>query len=120
MSEPIACTLGSEDRRSRREEWRSFLTDEVDDAVRDSPSRYRVRLERSSNDVATRAIDLAMREKTCCAFFDFSLRIDTSELWLEIAVPEGAASVLDELASMREVPSLADGSCDTDRLGTEH
>jgi len=43
------------------------------------------------------AVDLARREKDCCAFFEFRLELLPDAIWLEVGAPLEAASLLDAL-----------------------
>jgi hypothetical protein len=99
MRVPIACTLTVEGLADRIEEWRGFLAGSVAASVRTSGEQLRVQLTPSTT-VLARAVDLAQREKACCAFFDFSIEIETDALWLSVRVPPGASSILDDLASL--------------------
>jgi hypothetical protein len=49
------------------------------------------------DDVILTAVDLARREKDCCAFFDFRLELLPDAIWLEVGAPDEAASLLDAL-----------------------
>ena len=70
---PISCTLTAEDRSIRGDEWRRFLNSSIDD-VRRSGHSARLLL-KGGDDVLLTAIDLARREKDCCAFFEFRLQL---------------------------------------------
>jgi hypothetical protein len=98
MQVPIACTLDATGRDERGDEWRAFHQEVVVERDRVSPERLRLRLDPSLDDAVARAVDLARREKACCAFFEFSLEILTEATWLEVAVPESATGILDEFA----------------------
>src|SRR5580658_1107485 len=92
---PISCTLTAEDRSIRGDEWRRFLNSSIDD-VRRSGHSARLLL-KGGDDVLLTAIDLARREKDCCAFFEFRLQLLPDEVWLEIQVPNDAGEILDGL-----------------------
>lgn len=93
---PIACSLSKGDARVRVNEWGEFLKTRVVEVGRSTFSaRLRLRDESESILLAT---DLAQREKTCCAFFEFRLSIVADAIWLEIEIPNDAGSSLDELA----------------------
>jgi len=96
---PIACTLNAADRLDRGDEWRAFDREVVVERDRVAREQLRLRLDPGLDDAVPRAIDLARREKRCCAFFEFSLVILADAIWLEIAVPGLAAEVLDEFAA---------------------
>ncbi|MGB8198043.1 MAG: hypothetical protein WCF25_13685 [Acidimicrobiales bacterium] len=78
-------------------EWRQFLVDNVVATVR-TKSSVRLRLA-DGDDVIADAIDLARREKACCAFFDFELELLADEVWLRIEAPPEAASLLVDLTT---------------------
>jgi hypothetical protein len=92
---PIACTLTAADRTTRGDEWRRFFVHNVEEAVR-SESSVRLRL-RGGDDVILGAVDLARREKDCCAFFEFRLELLPDVVWLEVGAPAEAAAILDAL-----------------------
>ena len=58
----------------------------------------RVRL-KDGDQVILNTIDLARREKDCCAFFEFRLELLPDQVWLEIGAPAEAAAILDALIS---------------------
>jgi hypothetical protein len=93
---PIACTLSAADKSTRGDEWRQFFALNVAEVVRAETS-LRLRL-KSGDDVILRSVDLARREKDCCAFFEFRLELLSDEVWLEIGAPAEAAAILDDLA----------------------
>jgi hypothetical protein len=95
---PIACTLTVEEQPDRVDEWRAFLTTHVESA---EVGRTEARLKlRAGDEAFTAAADLALREKQCCAFFEFNLRLDTNGRWMTIGVPADAAPVLADLLSL--------------------
>jgi hypothetical protein len=94
VDEPIACHLDTESARAQLSEWQA-LVDGSGTTERPRPNELLVRLDRAR---VAEAVDLAQREKACCAFFDFSLEIDANAIVLHIAVPPEASSVLDLFA----------------------
>jgi hypothetical protein len=95
---PIACTLTEEGLDDRVDEWRRFLTTSITTVdAGDTSARL---LLHDGDDVLLRAVDLAEREKACCAFFEFGLALDGGERWLTVAVPDEAAPVLRDLLSL--------------------
>jgi hypothetical protein len=95
---PIACTLSEEATVDRVEEWRDFLRTAVATTeARETEGRV---LLKGGDDVLLRAVDLAEREKACCAFFEFSVALDDQGRWLIIAVPEDATPILQGLLSL--------------------
>lgn len=99
MRAPVACTLNSGDARERIEEWRRFMSQSTDQAVRVTDEQLRLRLV-ASPDVVPVAIDLAQREKACCGFFEFSISVESDACWLVIAVPSDAVGVLGDLIGL--------------------
>jgi hypothetical protein len=96
---PIACTLTEVGAVDRVEEWRDFLTTAVSTVERQHLTGRA--LLHDGDDVLLRAVDLAEREKACCAFFDFGIVLDDAGRWLTITVPEDAAPILAELLALR-------------------
>jgi hypothetical protein len=96
---PIACTLTADDAGRRVDEWRDFLATSTTASERSSHQQLRVQLAPGPG-VLERAVDLAQREKACCAFFDFSIDVTARQRWLRISVPAEASSTLDDLASL--------------------
>jgi hypothetical protein len=90
---PIACTLTASEKTARGDEWRLFLATTVAESIRTETS-VRMRLI-DGDDVILHTVDLARREKDCCAFFEFRLELLTEAIWLEVGVPAEAASLLD-------------------------
>jgi hypothetical protein len=93
---PIACSLSSTDAGNRVSEWNEFLKTHVTEVER-TPWTARLRL-RDDDVTLSTAIDLARREKVCCAFFEFRLAIHVDDLWLEIEIPNDAGVSMDDLS----------------------
>lgn len=91
---PIACTLEPSAVGDRVAEWRHLLgsvtqRQKIDGGLAlELPGRP---------EVASAVADLAMREQSCCAFFEFSLRMGGDSLWLEVTAPDDAAPILEAL-----------------------
>jgi hypothetical protein len=66
-----------------------------------SQARARFRLGGSDEDLLA-AVDLARREKECCAFFDFSVEVGTDACWLVAGVPDEAAPLLADLVQLAQ------------------
>lgn len=96
---PIACSLAADHAGARIEEWRQFVSRRVVEIAR-SEGSVRLRLE-DSDEALLLATDLARREKTCCAFFEFRLVPLPEAVWLEVEAPDEAAAILDELVNLR-------------------
>lgn len=97
---PIACSLEAETADNQVEEWRQLLNRRVTAVERTATTSARVRLQ-DSDDALRATADLARREKACCPFFQFRLELLPEDVWLEIAVPDDAAPILDGLLSLR-------------------
>ncbi len=96
MKVPIACSLADDAARDQLGEWHDLLATSV--AVdRASPTEVSIRL-CDDPSLLVVAIQLAQREKSCCPFFDFMLRIEAEAFILQINVPEDAAPLLDGFA----------------------
>jgi hypothetical protein len=98
---PIACTLTEADKATRGDEWRRFFAHDVEEVVR-TDTAVRVRL-KGGGDVILSSVDLAQREKACCAFFEFRLELLPDEVWLEIGAPAEASVILDGLVDSKSV-----------------
>ena len=98
---PIACTLTADDAQDRVGQWRTFFTTHTDRLEAQVPGRAAVRL--NPGDAALlAAADLAAREQACCSFFEFSIGIKPDGRWLQVHVPENAASTLANFISLAE------------------
>jgi hypothetical protein len=100
----IACSLSAGDASLRGVEWHRFLETRVVETRR---SKAGVQLRLKDDAAVLAAIDLARREKACCAFFDFRLELLPEAVWLEVRAPEDAALILDALFAPSQ-PSLDD------------
>ena len=100
-SEPvrIACSLSVADARRQLAEWRDLLAGATTESRRVSRTQLLIRLHDDFTDIGA-LVHLARREKACCPFFDFSLRIDADAVALAISVPEAGAPVLDTFAGL--------------------
>ena len=90
---PIACTLGAESLRSRREEWQTLLTHavgrrEIDDGVR---------VEFDADLPADELMRLVAAEQCCCQFFRFAITVDTRGIGLEVSAPPDARPIVESL-----------------------
>jgi hypothetical protein len=93
-SPPIACTLSTEERPDRLNAWTDVLARAVE--RQSTPTGVRLRFERDPQLVSTIA-DLAVREAECCAFFAFTITVDTGGVWLAVDAPLDARPVLEAL-----------------------
>ena len=98
MQIPVACNLDDQAALAQHEEWRALLSGPTVTRERVSPTELDLGL---SEDPAQleRVVRLARREKVCCPFFDFTVRIGADALTLTISVPKEAAALLDQLAA---------------------
>jgi hypothetical protein len=97
MEIPVACTLSHTAAHGQIEEWRTVLAASTVSRQRLSPTEAAVALRGDFSHLES-LVRLAQREKACCAFFDFSLRIETDAITLVVSVPPEAASALDHFA----------------------
>jgi hypothetical protein len=90
----IACSLHADELPTRLAEMRSIGTDAL---LSVSPAGdLRFRADRATRE---RLDAIIADESACCAFLDFDLRQDESELVLSIRAPEGAEPIVAELVS---------------------
>jgi hypothetical protein len=91
---PIACTLGPEQRPARLAAIAALGRDALMGAGADGTLRFR-------NDPAirTRLAAIVAAEARCCPFLDLELSASDTELRLAIRAPEGAEPVARELAA---------------------
>ena len=92
VSAPIACTLTGSDRTDRIRHWRQALSH----AHRREPVSGGLRIHLPAR-LAGEIAALAAAEQQCCAFFDFTLRLGTGDLALEVRAPAEAASLVAEV-----------------------
>ena len=92
--QPIACTLGGDEVDVRLAEWRSLLDAVTERVAIDGGVGLRLPLR---PDLAAKTADLAAREQSCCAFFDFTLRLVPDALWLEVRAPDDARPIVETL-----------------------
>lgn len=89
------------ERPVREREFGELFGAAVRRAERPAPDRLRLELE-ATPAIAGKAAQLAVREGECCSFFTFTLTSDQAGLWLDVAVPEGRAEILDALAGLAQ------------------
>ncbi len=106
MRIPIACTLDAVSARDQVEEWRQLLGGSVAVVERPSPVELHLVL-RSDLANLTEVVRLAQREKECCAFFEFALRIEPATVRLVVSVPPEASALLDDLTALLPSPPPA-------------
>lgn len=91
---PIACTLDLDEVPGRRHEWQSV--------VGRAPSRSTtgdggVRFAFGDDVGLEELARLVAAEKSCCAFFAFTITVDADGIGLEVRAPEGAESIVADL-----------------------
>lgn len=91
---PVACNLDDQAAFALLEEWRALLAGATVTRQRVSPTELAFGLSEDPAQLET-VVRLARREKACCPFFDFTLRIGADVLTLTISVPDQAATLLD-------------------------
>ncbi len=108
---PISCTLSAVDARDQLDEWRALLGAAAVATRRLTPTELIIKL-RDDPARLGEIITLARREKACCPFFDFSLRIQPDAVSLAISVPDDGVPMLDAFAALgpeNQGPSAPDG-----------
>jgi hypothetical protein len=97
---PIACSLSESAAVGQLEEWQTVLAASTVSSQRLSPTELSLVL---GDDLPQleKIVRLAQREKACCPFFDFALRIEADAVTLTITVPAEAASLLDHFGQPR-------------------
>jgi anti-sigma-K factor RskA len=95
---PIACSLDAGSLADRVEEWRALVATSVV-AVEAEPTAVRLVLEPSAAALVA-AVELAQREKQCCAFFDVGLDIGAQQRTLSLRVPDGAEEAMATFVAM--------------------
>jgi hypothetical protein len=98
---PIACTLTADLSANRIEEWRTALRTSISGVARSAPGRVELRIVDGPHH-AGRLVDLARREKACCAFFTFAVEIDSQGVTMVVEVPHDAVAVLDDILGLLE------------------
>jgi MerR family copper efflux transcriptional regulator len=99
VSIPVACSLTAKAARSQLAEWHDLLAAAA--AVdRVAPTEMSVRLHADLAELSA-MVRLAQREKACCPFFGFTIRIEAETVALHICVPQDAVWLLDDLAPVR-------------------
>ena len=99
MHVPIACALSATAAHRQVDEWQALLAEVSAGSERSSTTQLSVRLV-DDPDLVASVIALARREKACCPFFEFTLRIEAETVSLHIGVPEDATALLDDFASV--------------------
>lgn len=95
---PIICNLNAGAAHRQVDQWHDLLSRASTGTERLAATEVSVRLV-DDPDLVASVIALSRREKACCPFFDFALRIETEALTLHVGVPDDAVSLLDDLQS---------------------
>ena len=90
---PIACSLGSQSMRGRRDEWQCLL----EHVERCEPINDGLRATFGPATPLGELIRLAAAEQDCCQFFTFAITIDSRGVALEVSAPHDALPVLHSL-----------------------
>jgi hypothetical protein len=96
---PLACTLDEGDALAQRREWRELLVRVVVRFERVAADTLRLELTQDRAELPA-IVALAQREKTCCAFFRFSVEVEVEALSLVMGVPEDAVALLDDIEGL--------------------
>lgn len=94
QQEPVACTLNAEDHQNRSDEWRELLVSATSRQRTHDGARINFP---TSPELAARIAALAAKEQSCCAFFDFDLKLTPTTLVLHVRAPEAATTLVDDL-----------------------
>ncbi|MDQ6675048.1 MAG: hypothetical protein M3069_30650 [Chloroflexota bacterium] len=96
---PIACTLSSDQATDRQDEFFELFSTHLRELTRPAPRQARLVFEPAAAiEDATR--DLFARERECCAFFDFGVQRQGTQLIVYAQVPAGAEDNLDGLVTI--------------------
>jgi hypothetical protein len=95
---PIACTLTERASHDRVDEWRRFLARSV--TAMERANELECRFQLAAFAAVGEAVELAQREKACCSFFEFSIRIEATACWLVVSVPPEASAVLADFSGL--------------------
>jgi hypothetical protein len=96
---PVACSLAADVARHRIEEWRIFFDRSVTEVRVVDEAHLHLGLDGSPETLMS-AVDLAQREKACCAFFEFSIDVQADGYSLVIGVPTEATDVLADFSRL--------------------
>lgn len=99
---PVACTLEPSELPDRLAQWRAVADGAEAHHVQPDGS---VRLELGPDADLPRLATLVAAERSCCAFLDFTITVDSSGVALEVRAPGGGSDVLLAFLS----PAEADG-----------
>jgi DNA-binding transcriptional MerR regulator len=91
---PVACTLSGGQLGERIGQWQALVArasgrEEIEDGLRLTFP--------AGSELAGEIAALAAAEQDCCSFFDFTLRMTPSALFLSVRAPQAAVSLLTDL-----------------------
>ncbi|MFI1234402.1 hypothetical protein [Nocardia salmonicida] len=89
---PDACTLPTVEQPIRVAEFDRFFADSVHSTTRLSPTRLDLHL---ASDAEAAGRDLAVRESSCCSFFNFDFDTISAGVVMQVGVPATYVEVLD-------------------------
>ena len=91
---PVACTLGADDIPDRLARWQAILGRSVS---RSTTPDGALRLAFDEPAILDELGPMTVAEQQCCAFFSFTITVDTRGVGLEVRAPEAAADQLTAL-----------------------
>jgi DNA-binding transcriptional MerR regulator len=95
---PIACTLASDAVAARMTKWRELTAQATSYTTSQTESRTsRTMRFPPSHPLAAQVGILAAAEQSCCAFFEFTVKIDHTRTELTISAPKEAAPLINAL-----------------------
>ena len=93
---PIACTLETNDLRTRVDEWAEMLARAASREMTDTGARVAFARDAA---LAAELADLMAREVDCCSFFTFTLTVSHDEIVLGVSAPEEAKDLVRAFAT---------------------
>jgi len=91
---PLACTLGSDEIPDRLARWQAILGRAVS---RSTAPDGALRLAFDDPGILDELGRMTVAEQRCCAFFSFTITVDTRGVGLEVRAPEAAAAQVSAL-----------------------
>ena len=92
---PIACTLETNELRTRVDEWADMLRRAASREMTDTGARITFARDAA---LAAELADLMAREVDCCGFFIFTLTVSHDEVVLGVSAPEDAKELVTAFA----------------------
>ena len=99
---PIACTLSADALAERKATTLEILFADAKE-IQSLRSGYRFRFD-ASDQILTRILEMITKERKCCQFMDFELKVLAAEgpVWLAISGPEGTKHFLESILNMEK------------------